>query len=217
MLAFEVPEKWHAGAAYFMNKHTLAQCLTMSDATGRPLLLPTPVVDGAAPGSRWSLAGWPLRIVSFLPDVMPGSTPVMFGNLRELHQLVVRKGLSMNPETGSAACTSLSRELEGPCFAPTQRGCSASADARSGRRAAAEGARAGARRPHPIRSARGDAMSVEDEAREMIATLKAAAAVARRDAVELDELRAEIEEAQFRSQPADQEVCDLINKLARPT
>jgi HK97 family phage major capsid protein len=99
MLAFEVPEKWHAGAAYFMNKHTLAQCLTMSDATGRPLLLPTPIVDGAARGSRWSLAGWPLRIVSFMPDCQPGATPVLFGNLHELYQLVLRKGLSMNPET----------------------------------------------------------------------------------------------------------------------
>jgi hypothetical protein len=58
-------------------------------------------------------------------------------------------------------------------------------------------------------------MSVENVAREMIAALRAASEVARRDTRDLDELREEIEEALFRGQPPDPAVFDLLDRLAR--
>lgn len=93
MLAYEIPVKWHSGSVYVMNQRTLAQILTMSDATGKPLLSALPQ---DVPGYR--MAGFPIIIANQMPDVMPGSTPILFGNLREAYVLVLRRGLTMQPD-----------------------------------------------------------------------------------------------------------------------
>lgn len=98
MLAFEVPMKWQGEAVFLMNQKTLALCLTLSDGIGRPVILQAPVADANFRGPRFTLGGWPIIVASQMPDVAPGSTPILFGNLRETYLLVLRKGTTMLPE-----------------------------------------------------------------------------------------------------------------------
>jgi HK97 family phage major capsid protein len=97
MLAYEVPIQWHGGASYLMNQRTWALCMTMSDSVGRPLWAQLP---GAQP--QLIFAGFPVRIVTQMPDVAPGSTPIVFGNWKECYVVVNRAGLTMRPDPYSA-------------------------------------------------------------------------------------------------------------------
>jgi HK97 family phage major capsid protein len=49
------------------------------------------------------LAGSPIVIASQMPDILPGSTPVLFGNLREAYTLVTQRALTMTPDIYTAA------------------------------------------------------------------------------------------------------------------
>jgi HK97 family phage major capsid protein len=64
-----------------LNQRTLDLLLTISDATGRPLMMQTPLMPGTAtaPGS-YKLNGSPVVVVSQMPDCLPGSTPIGYGN-----------------------------------------------------------------------------------------------------------------------------------------
>jgi HK97 family phage major capsid protein len=100
-LAFEVPLQYHGGAVFMMNQKTAGLCATMSDATGRPLMTGLPNQMPPSAGSRggltalFTIAGWPVVINSWMPDVAPGSCPVFFGNLTELYMLITRKAVSV--------------------------------------------------------------------------------------------------------------------------
>jgi HK97 family phage major capsid protein len=86
MLAYQVPIQGHDRTVFIMNQQTLALCLTMSDAGGRPLLLPVPLTEAGRPaGARFALAGFPMIIAPQMPNPEPGTTPVLFGDPSTLH------------------------------------------------------------------------------------------------------------------------------------
>jgi HK97 family phage major capsid protein len=85
MLKFQIPMQWLDGSAFYMNQNTFALLQSMSSAEGRPLF---GQFGTATPGTGFSFAGSPIRIVSQLPDVAPGSTPILFGYLRAAYLLV---------------------------------------------------------------------------------------------------------------------------------
>src|SRR5262249_19107931 len=74
MLRWQVPQSLQGDGAYLMNQHTWALCSTMSDANGRPIMVPGPTQ--AVP---FLLGGVPVVIANQMPDVAPGSTPVAYG------------------------------------------------------------------------------------------------------------------------------------------
>jgi len=88
----EIPMQWQSGGSYLMNQKTFALLTTMSDATGRPLLGQLPEGAGA---QFW---GSPVRIVTQMPDVAPGTTPVAFGNWPATYLVVRRTGVTMMPD-----------------------------------------------------------------------------------------------------------------------
>lgn len=90
MLKYMVNTQYHAGAGYLVNQNTLGKILTMSDANNRPIWVEMP---GEAPVLM--INGSPLRISTWMPDAVTGSTPVFFGDLKELYTLVVRRALTM--------------------------------------------------------------------------------------------------------------------------
>ena len=104
MLAMEIPIQWHAGASFLMNQRTAALLMTMSDATGKPLL---GSMQGLHDGPRWSLCGFPVNIASQMPDVAAGSTPVAFGNWQKTYTIVERKGVTMQVDPYSSGFCSL--------------------------------------------------------------------------------------------------------------
>jgi HK97 family phage major capsid protein len=97
MLKWDVPQIWHSNAAFYMNARTFAQISTMSDAAGRPIFSQPPQGELVP-----TIAGSPVRILTQMPDIAPGSTPVMFGDLRAGYMLVTRSGLSMTPDPYTA-------------------------------------------------------------------------------------------------------------------
>jgi HK97 family phage major capsid protein len=96
-LKWEIPVQWQAGASYLMNQRTWAQIMTMSDAQGRPLW-------SQAPGSEpsFQLAGSPVHIVTQMPDLHPGATPVAFGNWERTYTIVWRKAVTLQVDPFSA-------------------------------------------------------------------------------------------------------------------
>jgi HK97 family phage major capsid protein len=86
MLKYELPTQWHANARYLMNQKTFALLLTMSDGMGRPMLAQMP--QGVP---TYMLAGSPIFIASQMPDCMPGTTPVMFGDFQKTYTVVERR------------------------------------------------------------------------------------------------------------------------------
>jgi HK97 family phage major capsid protein len=103
MLKYEIPMSWQDGSAFYMNQRTLALLQTMSSAEGRPLFGP---MGTNAPGTGLSFAGSPIHIVSQLPDVAPGSTPIMFGNLKAAYLIFWRKAITMVTDPYTAGwCT----------------------------------------------------------------------------------------------------------------
>jgi HK97 family phage major capsid protein len=100
-LMFEIPNQFWPGAAFYMNQRTLGLLISMADANHRPIF--APLVSGMP---SWQFAGAPIHIVSQMPDVAAGSTPILFGNLRETYLLITRKALTMQPDQYTAAwCT----------------------------------------------------------------------------------------------------------------
>lgn len=100
MLRWEVPMAYHLGAAsasYLMNQRTFGQILTMSDASGRPILAALPTGIGT-----FQMNGSPINIVTQMPDVAPGSEPVAYGNWREAYMIVNRKAVTMQQDPYSA-------------------------------------------------------------------------------------------------------------------
>jgi HK97 family phage major capsid protein len=87
---YQVPMQYHAGAVYLMNQRTFGQILTMSDALGRPIMIQSPVDPG-----QFLINGSPIRITTQMPDIVPGATPVLFGNLQAAYLLVYRKQTTM--------------------------------------------------------------------------------------------------------------------------
>jgi HK97 family phage major capsid protein len=97
MLKWEIPAQWMAGASYLMNQRTWAQVMTMSDAAGRPIWSQPP---GGEPG--FQLAGSPVHIITQMPDILPGSTPVAFGNWEKTYTIVWRKAVTLQVDPYSA-------------------------------------------------------------------------------------------------------------------
>jgi HK97 family phage major capsid protein len=89
-LKWQVPIQWQAGGRFLLNQNTFALLLTLSDALGRPLMIAMPTDP-----SIYFINGSPVSIVSQMPDVAPGATPVMFANLAEAYLIVQRKSVTM--------------------------------------------------------------------------------------------------------------------------
>jgi HK97 family phage major capsid protein len=87
-LGMEVPNQWQQGVSFLMNQRTAGLFLTMSDALGRPLLQS---MQGVQDGPRWSLLGFPIYLVSQMPNVEAGATPILFDNLKETYTIVTRQ------------------------------------------------------------------------------------------------------------------------------
>jgi HK97 family phage major capsid protein len=141
MLKWEIPVQWMAGASYLCNQRTWAQIMTMSDATGRPLWSQVP---GGEPG--FQLAGSPVHIVTQMPDIQPGSTPVAYGNWERTYTIVWRKASrfrSIRLAPIFAPCSRRKHELQVVSFAQTVRGSFESDDARQKSRLGAPAARSG--------------------------------------------------------------------------
>lgn len=104
MLKWEVPMQYQGNGRYLMNQRTFGLCLTMSDASGRPIMIPIPLGTPGAnvvPGT-FSLNGTPTQIVTQMPDVAPGATPVAYGNWNEAYVVVNRKAVTMQQDPYSA-------------------------------------------------------------------------------------------------------------------
>lgn len=86
MLKYEIPQSWHDGCVYIMNQRTFALILTMSDALGRSIMM----ADPTRPGRRL-IEGSAVVIANFMPDVAPGSTPVLYGALKKAYTMVTRR------------------------------------------------------------------------------------------------------------------------------
>jgi HK97 family phage major capsid protein len=80
-----------------MNQNTFALGLTMSDSTGRPIMLPMPTDN-----SQFTINGSPVRIATRMPDVAPGATPVAFGDWKRAYMVVNRKAVTILQDPYSA-------------------------------------------------------------------------------------------------------------------
>src|SRR5262245_8838857 len=103
-LKYEIPMQWHSGASYLMNQRTFALLLTMSDATGRPIMIASPTESG-----QFLINGSPVVIASQFPDVAPGATPVAFGNWRAAYTLVTRRAVTLLTDPYSGGWCTLFR------------------------------------------------------------------------------------------------------------
>jgi HK97 family phage major capsid protein len=104
MLRFQVPMQfWDpTTSGYLMNQNTAGLLFTMSDANGRPILVPSlqdPLV--------FTLLGSPLKIATQMPDVAPGATPVAYGNWKSAYMIANRKAITMQHDPYSAGFCSL--------------------------------------------------------------------------------------------------------------
>jgi HK97 family phage major capsid protein len=97
MLRWQVPGQWQGGGRYLMNQHTFGLTLSMSDANGRPIMLSSPLDPG-----QFLTAGQPIQIVTQMPDVAPGATPVAYGNWNSTYMVVNRKAVTMQQDPYSA-------------------------------------------------------------------------------------------------------------------
>lgn len=96
-LKYQVPMQFHAGARYLMNQNTFGYLLTLSDAGGRPIMIASPREDG-----QLVLFGSPVNIVTQMPNIGAGNTPVGFGNWNEAYMIVNRKAVTMQIDPYSA-------------------------------------------------------------------------------------------------------------------
>jgi len=98
MLKWDLPMEWQGECSYLMNQRTWALLSTMSDAIGRPLFTPNPIQGQAA----FLLNGSPVNIATQMPDVLPGNTPVAYGNWKQTYMIVWRKAVTMQQDPYSA-------------------------------------------------------------------------------------------------------------------
>lgn len=96
-LKWQVPLEFQGGGTFLMNQATFGMLLTMSDATGRPIISAMP--QGTA---AFVMNGSPIVVVSWMPNIAPGATPVAFGNWREVYMVVNRKAVTMQQDPYSA-------------------------------------------------------------------------------------------------------------------
>jgi HK97 family phage major capsid protein len=101
-LKFEIPMQWQDGCVWLLNQRTAALLFSMSDAMGRPIFS---VLPERAPG--FMLAGSPVILCSWLPDVGPGATPILYGNLKQTYTIVDRRALTLQVDPYSAGWCSL--------------------------------------------------------------------------------------------------------------
>jgi len=101
-LKWQVPMQYHSGTGtrYLMNQNTFGLLLTMSGSDGRPMLVQFPQNTPSGPG--FLLNGSPIQIVTQMPDVAPGTTPIAFGNWPEVYMVVSRKAVTMQQDPYSA-------------------------------------------------------------------------------------------------------------------
>jgi len=97
MLKWQVPMQWHSGGKYLMNQKTFGLTLTMSDALGRPIMIATPQDNGS-----YIVNGSGVQVVTQMPDVAPGATPVAWGNWQQVYMIVYRKSVTMQQDPYSA-------------------------------------------------------------------------------------------------------------------
>jgi len=104
MLRFQVPMQYwdSATSAYLMNQNTAGLLFSMTDANGRPIIVPSlqdPLV--------FTLLGWPLKIATQMPDCVPGATPIAYGNWKQTYMIANRKAVTMQHDPYSAGFCSL--------------------------------------------------------------------------------------------------------------
>lgn len=100
-LKMEIPMEWQANGSFLMNARSFGLLISMSDAIGRPLFGQLP--SGIA---GFMLAGSPINIVTWMPDVGAGSTPIAFGDWKRTYAIVNRKATTMLTDPFSAGfCT----------------------------------------------------------------------------------------------------------------
>jgi len=102
-LKYELAPEDAANAVYLLNQRTLGQILTMSDATGRPIWQETPATEAGAP-NQFMIAGSRVIVTPMMPDIGPGATPILVGNLQRLYLVVIRKLLTMYPDASAGWC-----------------------------------------------------------------------------------------------------------------
>lgn len=103
-LKWQVPAQYHGGGRYLMNQNTAGYLMTLSDASGRPIMIPMPLGTSGttvSPGTM-SLNGSPVQIVTQMPDVAAGSVPIAYGNWNETYMVVNRKAATMQVDPYSA-------------------------------------------------------------------------------------------------------------------
>lgn len=98
MLKWQVPMQYHNGARYLMNQDTFGKTLTLSDSLGRPIMIATPTDNG-----QFVINGSPVTVVTQMPGVAPGTTPVGFGNWAEAYMIVNRKAVTIQQDPYSAS------------------------------------------------------------------------------------------------------------------
>lgn len=96
-LKYDIPMEWHAGGSYLMNQRTFSLLQTMSTAEGRPLFSQMPQGQ-----MTFQIAGSPIVIATQMPDVAPGSTPVAYGNWKEVYLIVWRRAVTIQQDPYSA-------------------------------------------------------------------------------------------------------------------
>jgi HK97 family phage major capsid protein len=104
MLRFQVPMQYwdSATSAYLMNQNTAGLLFSMTDANGRPIIVPSlqdPLV--------FTLLGSPLKIATQMPDCVPGATPIAYGNWKQTYMIANRKAVTMQHDPYSAGFCSL--------------------------------------------------------------------------------------------------------------
>lgn len=97
MLRWQVPMQWQGGGKYLMNQNTLGLTLSMSDGMNRPLMIASPVDAGS-----FLTGGSAVQVVTQMPDVAPGSTPIAYGNWNAVYMIVNRKSVAMQQDPYSA-------------------------------------------------------------------------------------------------------------------
>ena len=103
-LKWAVPAQYHNGGRYLMNQNTASMLATMSDANGRPIMIPMPLgIPGTnvLPGTM-SLNGSPIQIVTQMPDPLPGALAIAYGNWNETYMTVTRKATTLQVDPFSA-------------------------------------------------------------------------------------------------------------------
>jgi HK97 family phage major capsid protein len=88
-MKYRLEEEFANRGTFLMNFRTLGLVLSMSDAVGRPIWMQFPSEDGRI-GGGFQIAGSPVRVVAWMPDVVAGATPIAFGDWERAYMIVRR-------------------------------------------------------------------------------------------------------------------------------